>query len=783
MAEDTPGSESMPLQPRKRIRTNQACAMCRRLKKKCSGERPVCTNCAGYGYACIYTPVAPGVTGSDSHAAMVSTNTHLKQCLDLLRDLSERVDEADRTKIAQFLGEEPVSPTEERRFSTDSQQSPLENFSVLNDPNATLKDKLPPSAAAGTDIKGEIDAAGEKMTRMVMFDRDVEGTTESSKSPAGMIGLGSDLAFMRCTFRRLLLDQADPDGVYRSCRLPDYNLDDVNYDASPQLPDPYELPTKEVADRYVEVYSSTIHIAYPFICKSTFFATYDSLWSGATWDNTWLASFNMIIAIGAYYEAVQGKGPIDGVDHSVYFIRSRMLMNDIFELANLSMVQYELLASFYLLITNRVNRSWTVLGLAIRMGQSLGLNLDCSKAKGFTLVERETRSRCWYSCYVLERLLSLMLGRAPMIRDSSCAAQLPTDHEDDCFLLNGDVVARKNQDPSIVSYFAEMIRLSKVIGMVMDRLYPADLLSKQQYITRETITELDDALLKWKDELPQHLRFDLNQSTQSRSVFSKQRNNLGTKFHNLRCIINRPCLGYVEFCPPAKVSDVDRLSYLEGERICIAEARALIRMLEDLPNLQYLMLEFPWWQLLSSIMCACSVLLVANAISPKRPDHDALHADSVVCVKILEMLQSRSMAAQRCLDILRVLNDATPEDIFQSEQQTGVQMEPFESRMNSVNFFNTLPSVTLAPPSTAGLDSPGIMHTVAPGNAFVPPAAVSDVNVGVMPINPMMLAGAVVTNPDFGLHVFNAQTTADPVNYASNFADLWEENRHYHPPS
>ena len=55
------------------------------------------------------------------------------------------------------------------------------------------------------------------------------------------------------------------------------------YDQEILIPEPsvkditLNLPFPEIAERYIEIYFTTIHIAYPFILKSSFFQIYQKL--------------------------------------------------------------------------------------------------------------------------------------------------------------------------------------------------------------------------------------------------------------------------------------------------------------------------------------------------------------------------------------------------------------------------------------------------------------------------------------------------------------------------
>ena len=60
----------------------------------------------------------------------------------------------------------------------------------------------------------------------------------------------------------------------------------------PAIGKPLELPTREVARNYLDIYFSTIHIAYPFLCKPTVLRHMQKIWSGDFYeanDRPWLA--------------------------------------------------------------------------------------------------------------------------------------------------------------------------------------------------------------------------------------------------------------------------------------------------------------------------------------------------------------------------------------------------------------------------------------------------------------------------------------------------------------
>jgi hypothetical protein len=142
---------------------------------------------------------------------------------------------------------------------------------------------------------------------------------------------------------------------------------------------------------------------------------------------------------------------------------------------------------------------------------------------GPAIFESEKRRRIWYSIYVLDRLLSLQLGRPPAIHDEDFHVLLPSRAAE--FDLEGKFVhtARLEQGPLKGDYFLAVIAFSQILGQVLREVYgpkkekrhptPEDLLSTKN---------LDKRLIDWKLGLPRILRFDLGHAFEKRVAFKRQ---------------------------------------------------------------------------------------------------------------------------------------------------------------------------------------------------------------------------------------------------------------------
>lgn len=167
------------------------------------------------------------------------------------------------------------------------------------------------------------------------------------------------------------------------------------------------------------------------------------------------------------------------------------------------------------------------LGLAIRLGQSIGLHVNVEEpnvAEGGTHHDNysESRARVWYCLYVLDRLLALQLGRPPAISDQDCHAPIP--HPLPELELDGQEAlntgTHSGSEPRRLSdYFASVIKFSSIVGRVLRETYHP----RRQILASLSSTEsCDKQLLDWKNRLPRHLRFDIGHVFERSVTFKRQ---------------------------------------------------------------------------------------------------------------------------------------------------------------------------------------------------------------------------------------------------------------------
>ncbi|KAI1739563.1 fungal-specific transcription factor domain-containing protein [Xylaria scruposa] len=208
--------------------------------------------------------------------------------------------------------------------------------------------------------------------------------------------------------------------------------------------------------------------------------------------------------------------------------------------------------------------AWMYVGHAIRMAQALGLGFEDAKDPGDTklrlksvgcqsqhALQRETRRRIMFSCFVLDRMLACGKHRTPMIRGEDLDIQLPCS--EDKFDLAMEVrtgrlnqLDRSENDDSVLSRFIQLVNLWGEIskyssrgGRVEDKHPP--------WHPESDFYGLNKALETFDSSLPDTFAF-------SRSNYLKHENHLASSAFVLLHMLRFVCLimlhrEYVPFVP------------------------------------------------------------------------------------------------------------------------------------------------------------------------------------------------------------------------------------------
>lgn len=175
---------------------------------------------------------------------------------------------------------------------------------------------------------------------------------------------------------------------------------------------------------------------------------------------------------------------------------------------------------------NGVGSCWNTLGLAIRMGQSIGLHVEASSTGSTQETSMECRSqqrRTWYSMYVLDRLLALQLGRPMAIHEGDSHVELPSLQDQSAFAMDtNEHTLDDTHVSSMMAYFRAVICFSSIVSQVICELYRPSQIDLRPDQMLHSASSLDQQLAQWKESLARHLRFDRGHTFEKSISFKRQ---------------------------------------------------------------------------------------------------------------------------------------------------------------------------------------------------------------------------------------------------------------------
>ncbi|KAK4684682.1 hypothetical protein P7C73_g5486, partial [Tremellales sp. Uapishka_1] len=152
--------------------------------------------------------------------------------------------------------------------------------------------------------------------------------------------------------------------------------------------------------------------------------------------------------------------------------------------------------------------------------------------------EAELRRRLWAQLYIIDRSISLSLGRPLAIQEEQCTVRQPGNYHD-AELSNVAIINRPLSSPTKSTFLILHFKLAQVIGHIQLTCFG---LMPRQYAD---VLEAERRLQEWKMSLPPHFRLD-NPDTSldggDCSWLRPQRHTLSSKFHLCRISLHRPYL-------------------------------------------------------------------------------------------------------------------------------------------------------------------------------------------------------------------------------------------------
>ena len=362
----------------KRQRVARACQKCRTLKSKvcisplhsppssqplsdlvscqCDGQRPVCSHCQGYGHACSWSE------NETSRSRSIDTS-HVHSPAAVPTDVprpSSSSEYSGQLRQAIQSYEKLISSL---RLNLDDSSCAAADLTLSH-----IRHQLP------EDVTSSMEPESKPVAAAVPGLSTRIGSSERASKRPRYLGEASDVHFFHMV-KQVLGDKQLSDNATEN-DMQSYDQEEVLFESPNGNGAHLHLPSREIADKYIEIYFCTIHIAYPFICRPSFMTHYENFWKGdfevgrrspwlpllckfsrSTKYLVFLPAIDTIFAIGAYYFSFPHAENAESQTHLQYFEQAFSLGSSVMTDCNLENIHMLLAQCFFLLATGQSDRS------------------------------------------------------------------------------------------------------------------------------------------------------------------------------------------------------------------------------------------------------------------------------------------------------------------------------------------------------------------------------------------------------------------------------------------
>ncbi|KAG1759731.1 fungal-specific transcription factor domain-containing protein [Suillus occidentalis] len=297
----------------------------------------------------------------------------------------------------------------------------------------------------------------------------------------------------------------------------------------------YIFPQEDLAASLVDLYFKHYNVLTPLLHRPTFER---KVAQGLHRRNaTFGAVYLLVLAVGSRFSddrrvCLEGQS-----EHSAGW--KKTLLGP----PRLEDLQVHCLSVIYLMGTSAPQACWTIVGIGIRLAQDVGAHRRKAYSHKPT-VEEELWKRAFWVLVSLDRLVSSSLGRPCAIQDEDFDLEMPLECDDE-YWEHPDPDKTFKQPPgkpSLVSHFVNILKLNHILAFALRTIYSINKLKillgfvGQQW-EQQIVAELDSALNKWIDDVPDHLRWDPNMDIND---FFMQSYSLYSSYYHVQILIHRP---------------------------------------------------------------------------------------------------------------------------------------------------------------------------------------------------------------------------------------------------
>ncbi|OQE12927.1 hypothetical protein PENFLA_c059G09829 [Penicillium flavigenum] len=207
--------------------------------------------------------------------------------------------------------------------------------------------------------------------------------------------------------------------------------------------------------------------------------------------------FFALFAFGQAYSIRSEPNSGSRVPGTSYFARSMSLVQILPERTSVTHLETLLLLSLFSYYLNRRHSAYILIGNAMRMGLTIGLNHNIPESQLIDPVERQHRIQIWWTIYIFDRMWGSKMGLPMQILDEDIHVDMPSTISPRW---------RHEEELSDSEYMTANIKLARIVGETITRLYSR---RKYQETFLQRVQKLLKALKNWVETLPESLRLNM----------------------------------------------------------------------------------------------------------------------------------------------------------------------------------------------------------------------------------------------------------------------------------
>ncbi|TFK39369.1 fungal-specific transcription factor domain-containing protein [Crucibulum laeve] len=399
---DVSGSPDSPKKRRKGA-TRLSCAECRRLKLRCDRAIP-CSSCVKRGCGAI-CPDGSLTTGQGNRFVLASTQELHEKISELATRVRE-LEDALRTSHSHLSSDHHPLLTEELlrvkmplQREAPSQRNAPTNPTKEEEPNPDVVDAF---GSLSIGLSGQSKYFGQTANSWYFLQNEQDDEEQDGNLSNLQTILPPEILKRAAAFPISPISYSENVGLQNLC---------------------WYLPPAEVALELRSVYYSHAAWMYNPISVDAFDSEvysqfYDSNAGPLSEDPLLahrLALMFMVLAVGSLMNT---SLPAYNLEAEKYhqLARAALFHNSLFDEPTVNAVQALYLMSFYLFLADRHGTSsgarWTIMGIAVKVGQSIGLHRDSGRWK-VDSVETQRRRELFWELFTYDSWQCLTFGRPP----------------------------------------------------------------------------------------------------------------------------------------------------------------------------------------------------------------------------------------------------------------------------------------------------------------------------------------------------------------------------------